>query len=37
MLVVGRYKPYLRKQQHEIESLKRDENLKLDINLDYNK
>ncbi|CEI95938.1 Putative tRNA uridine 5-carboxymethylaminomethyl modification enzyme GidA [Rhizopus microsporus] len=37
VLIEGRYKPYLRKQQHEIESLKRDENLKLDINLDYNK
>lgn len=31
----GRYKPYLRRQAAEVAALKRDEDLKLDINLDY--
>ncbi|CAO3595583.1 unnamed protein product [Absidia cylindrospora] len=35
VLIEGRYKPFLKRQEAEVESLKRDENLELDINLDY--
>lgn len=35
MFTSGRYKPYLKRQTAEVAALKRDENLKLDINLDY--
>ncbi|CAO3640112.1 unnamed protein product [Cunninghamella blakesleeana] len=35
VLIEGRYRPYLKRQAAEVEALKRDENLKLDINLDY--
>ncbi|EIE86953.1 hypothetical protein RO3G_11664 [Rhizopus delemar RA 99-880] len=33
----GRYKPFLKRQALEVEAMKRDENLQLDINLDYKK
>ncbi|ORY96022.1 glucose inhibited division protein A-domain-containing protein [Absidia repens] len=35
VLIEGRYKPFLKRQEAEVEALKRDENLELDINLDY--
>ncbi|KAI9494447.1 glucose inhibited division protein A-domain-containing protein [Zychaea mexicana] len=35
LLIEGRYKPYLKHQAAEVAALKRDENLKLDVNLDY--
>ncbi|CDS03937.1 hypothetical protein LRAMOSA06892 [Lichtheimia ramosa] len=35
VIIEGRYKPYLRRQAAEVAALKRDEDLKLDINLDY--
>ncbi|KAI8081425.1 glucose inhibited division protein A-domain-containing protein [Halteromyces radiatus] len=36
IMIEGRYKPFLKRQQAEVEALKRDENLLLDIDLDYN-
>ena len=33
--ILGRYKPFLKRQEAEVAALKRDENLKLDINLEY--
>lgn len=35
LLIEGRYKPFLKRQAQEVAALKRDENLKLDINTDY--
>ncbi|KAI8349409.1 glucose inhibited division protein A-domain-containing protein [Blakeslea trispora] len=35
IMIEGRYKPFLKRQEIEVESLKRDEHLGLDINLDY--
>lgn len=32
---IGRYKPFLKRQEMEVAALKRDEHLTLDINLDY--
>ncbi|KAI8063925.1 glucose inhibited division protein A-domain-containing protein [Gongronella butleri] len=37
VMIEGRYRPFLKRQAAEVEALKRDENLKLDINLDYTK
>ncbi|KAI8143155.1 glucose inhibited division protein A-domain-containing protein [Fennellomyces sp. T-0311] len=37
LLIEGQYKPYLKRQEAEVAALKRDENLKLDVNLDYSK
>ncbi|KAI7869081.1 glucose inhibited division protein A-domain-containing protein [Spinellus fusiger] len=37
LLIEGRYKPFLKRQGLEIAALKRDENLKLDVELDYHK
>lgn len=36
VVIEGRYKPFLKRQAAEVAALKRDEDLKLDINLDYN-
>ncbi|KAL1929122.1 hypothetical protein VTP01DRAFT_2181 [Rhizomucor pusillus] len=36
IVIEGRYKPFLKRQAAEVAALKRDEDLKLDINLDYN-
>ncbi|KAI9310914.1 glucose inhibited division protein A-domain-containing protein [Dichotomocladium elegans] len=35
LVIEGRYKPFLKRQAAEVAALKRDENLKLDINLNY--
>lgn len=35
IMIEGRYKPFLKRQELEVASLKRDEHLKLDVNLDY--
>ncbi|KAI9483241.1 MAG: glucose inhibited division protein A-domain-containing protein [Benjaminiella poitrasii] len=35
VMIEGRYKPFLKRQEMEVAALKRDEHLKLDINLDY--
>ncbi|KAI8875246.1 GIDA-domain-containing protein, partial [Backusella circina FSU 941] len=35
IIIEGRYRPYLKRQAVEVAALKRDEHLKLDINLDY--
>ncbi|KAI7855735.1 glucose inhibited division protein A-domain-containing protein [Circinella umbellata] len=35
LVIEGRYKPFLKRQEAEVAALKRDENLKLDINLEY--
>ncbi|KAI8365851.1 glucose inhibited division protein A-domain-containing protein [Choanephora cucurbitarum] len=35
IMIEGRYKPFLKRQEIEVQSLKRDEHLALDINLDY--
>lgn len=35
ILIEGRYKPFLKRQEMEVAALKRDEHLSLDINLDY--
>ncbi|KAI9268882.1 glucose inhibited division protein A-domain-containing protein [Phascolomyces articulosus] len=35
LVIEGRYKPFLKRQEAEVAALKRDENLKLDVNLDY--
>ncbi|KAI8391284.1 glucose inhibited division protein A-domain-containing protein [Radiomyces spectabilis] len=35
IMIEGRYKPFLKRQALEVAALKRDENLRLDINLDY--
>lgn len=35
VLIEGRYKPFLKRQEAEVQALKKDENLELDINLDY--
>ncbi|ORY97572.1 glucose inhibited division protein A-domain-containing protein [Syncephalastrum racemosum] len=35
LLIEGRYKPFLKRQAQEVAALKRDENLKLDVNTDY--
>ncbi|KAI9280800.1 glucose inhibited division protein A-domain-containing protein [Sporodiniella umbellata] len=35
VMIEGRYKPFLKRQALEVEAMKRDENLQLDINLDY--
>ncbi|ORX45870.1 glucose-inhibited division protein A subfamily [Hesseltinella vesiculosa] len=37
IMIEGRYRPFLKRQLAEVEALKRDENLKLDIHLDYTK
>ncbi|KAG1393199.1 hypothetical protein G6F60_011637 [Rhizopus arrhizus] len=37
VMIEGRYKPFLKRQALEVEAMKRDENLQLDINLDYTK
>ncbi|KAI8987113.1 glucose inhibited division protein A-domain-containing protein [Pilobolus umbonatus] len=34
-MITGRYKPFLKRQEMEVQALKRDEHLLLDINLDY--
>ncbi|EPB89815.1 tRNA uridine 5-carboxymethylaminomethyl modification enzyme GidA [Mucor circinelloides 1006PhL] len=35
VMIEGRYKPFLKRQELEVAALKRDEHLTLDINLDY--
>lgn len=35
LFFLGRYKPFLKRQELEVAALKRDEHLKLDVNLDY--
>ncbi|KAI8066088.1 glucose inhibited division protein A-domain-containing protein [Thamnidium elegans] len=35
IMIEGRYKPFLKRQELEVAALKRDEHLKLDVNLDY--
>ncbi|KAI7903941.1 glucose inhibited division protein A-domain-containing protein [Cokeromyces recurvatus] len=35
IMIEGRYKPFLKRQEVEVAALKRDEHLNLDINLDY--
>ncbi|KAI8645957.1 glucose inhibited division protein A-domain-containing protein [Parasitella parasitica] len=35
IMIEGRYKPFLKRQELEVAALKRDEHLTLDINLDY--
>ncbi|KAI8087038.1 glucose inhibited division protein A-domain-containing protein [Gilbertella persicaria] len=35
IMIEGRYKPFLKRQEQEVLALKRDEHLALDINLDY--